>query len=86
MLNGSVGMNVSLNEAYLREKLSGLLFTLEVQNLTVPLFDYELLQNDPTIRGEFFRRLLPSLQSDNEQIRKTASLALRYGLAALGKG
>jgi len=86
VLNGSVGMNVSLNEAYLWEKLSGILFTLEVQNLTVPLFDYALLQNDPTIRGEFFRRLLPDLQSGDEQTRRTASLALRYGLTALGKG
>ena len=86
VLSGSVGMNVSLNEAYLREKLSTLLYTLEVQNLTVPLFDYELLQNDPTIRGEFFRRLLPDLQSEDAQKRRTASLALRYGLAALGKG
>ena len=59
------------------------LFYLEVEDTSVPLLDYETLKNDMSIRGAFFRELLPLLESENEEERRTAADALRYGLAAL---
>lgn len=59
------------------------LFYLEIEDDFVPLLDDETLKNDISIRGAFFRELLPLLESENEEERRTAADALRYGLAAL---
>ena len=59
------------------------IFYLEVEDFSVPLLNYEELKNDISVRGAFFRELLPLLQGDNEAERRTAADALRYGLAAL---
>lgn len=58
-------------------------FYLEIEDASVPLLDYEELKNDISVRGAFFRELLPLLQSENEDECQTAAEALRYGLAAL---
>ena len=58
-------------------------FYLEVEDASVPLLNYDELKNDISIKGAFFRELLPLLQSENEDERRTAATALRYGLAAL---
>ena len=39
--------------------------------------------NDISIRGAFFRELLPKLKSENADERKLAAAALRYGLSVL---
>ncbi len=59
------------------------LFYLETEEDWMPLLDYETLKNDISIRGAFFRELLPLLESESEEQRRTAAEALRYGLAAL---
>lgn len=59
------------------------LFYLEVEDASVPLLNYDELKNDISVKGAFFRELLPLLQSENEDERRTAATALRYGLAAL---
>ena len=59
------------------------LFYLEVEDASVPLLNYDELKNDISVKGAFFRELLPLLQSENEEERRTAADALRYGLAAL---
>lgn len=59
------------------------LFYLEVEDAVVPLLNYDELKNDISVKGAFFRELLPLLQSENEDERRTAAAALRYGLAAL---
>jgi hypothetical protein len=38
-----------------------------------------------TVKGEVYRRLLPSLNSADENERRRASAALRFALAALDK-
>jgi len=58
-------------------------FYLEIEDVTLPLLNAEELKNDISIRGAFFRELLPMLESENEEERRTAAAALRYGLAAL---
>lgn len=59
------------------------IFYLEVEDAVVPLLNYDELKNDISVKGAFFRELLPLLQSENEDERRTAAAALRYGLAAL---
>ncbi|MBQ7500234.1 MAG: DNA repair exonuclease [Clostridia bacterium] len=58
-------------------------YSFELRNETVPLFDRDLLEKDPTVRGAFFRLLLPMLRDGTPEERVRASLALRYGLNAL---
>lgn len=81
ILEGNISPNVNINNIYIRQKLENTLFSLQIINKTFPLFDYAMLENDKTIRGEYFRRMLPFLNTDDE--RENASLALRYGLSAL---
>ena len=58
-------------------------FYLEIRDCSAPLLDYEELKNDISIRGAFFRELLPQLESEDDMVRARASKALHYGLAAL---
>lgn len=58
---------------------------LQVKDESVANFDLEYLENDMTVRGEVYRQLLPMLDSDDEQERSRASLALKFALAALDK-
>lgn len=58
-------------------------YYLEVRDCSAPLLDYEELKNDISIRGAFFRELLPQLESEDDAVRARASKALHYGLAAL---
>lgn len=82
VLEGEISPSVSIIERIIREKIESLLFSLQIKNNTLPLFDYAMLEKDRTIKGEYFRRLLPYLQGSAEQ-RENAALALRYGLSAL---
>lgn len=53
---------------------------------TLPLYDINQLKEEPGLRGEFLRALLPALESGAEQTQKTAALALRYGLHVMNGG
>lgn len=57
---------------------------LEVVDETAPLYDFDYLAADPTIRGAYFRQLLPKLRSSDAREREVAAMALRYGLSVLG--
>jgi DNA repair exonuclease SbcCD nuclease subunit len=81
-LTGRISPETTLHPKKLDAASLGL-FYLEVEEAFVPLLDYEELKNDISIRGAFFRELLPMLQSENEEERRAATDALRYGLAAL---
>ena len=61
------------------------LLLLQIKNECVQSFDLEHLEKDLTIRGEVYRQLLPLLNSDDENERQKASLALKFALAALDK-
>lgn len=58
---------------------------LQIRDNTSASYDLDHLRGDMTVRGEVYRTLLPLLESDDEQERKKASLALRFALAALDK-
>lgn len=84
-LTGRISPEAPVSEKVLTENVLGVYY-LEVDNASLPLLDYENLKNDISIRGAFFRELLPLLESEDEAQRKTAADALRYGLAALDGG
>ncbi|MBQ0009491.1 MAG: exonuclease SbcCD subunit D [Ruminococcus sp.] len=81
-LRGNVPVTADLRPERIEAETVGA-FYLEIKDTTAPLIGYETLKNDITVRGAFFRELLPLLESENEDERRSASLALRYGLAAL---
>ncbi len=81
-LIGSLTEGVELSRKKLKE-LTASLFYCEIIDHTVPEFNVEALKEDPTIKGELVRTLLPSLESEDEELRRTAKLALKYGLLAL---
>ena len=81
-LTGSISPETTLYPKKLQAASFGL-FYLEVEDDSVPLLNYDELKNDISVKGAFFRELLPLLQSENEADRRTAAMALRYGLAAL---
>ncbi|MBR2474339.1 MAG: DNA repair exonuclease [Clostridia bacterium] len=56
----------------------------DVQNETVFSYSSLSLDEDFSLRGEFYRVLKPLLTSDDPSVRKNAVRALKYGLSALG--
>lgn len=58
---------------------------LQVKDNCTSSFDLDYLERDMTVRGEIYRRLLPALNSPDDNERKKASLALKFALAALDK-
>ncbi len=85
VLTGDVSPSASISPESIRALFPDLFF-VEVRDETLPLFDCDYLMSDLTIKGAFFRELLPKLRSDDERERTVASKALRYGLAALSGG
>ncbi len=81
-LTGNVSAELASTGA-LSEMLSDMLFYLEISDSTLPLYDYEKLKKDPTLKGAFFRCMLPRLENGTAKERAVAARALRCGLAAL---
>lgn len=59
------------------------LFYLRLEDATMPDVDCEALENDPTVTGELYRILKPSLSSNDAREREVAVRAFRYALSAL---
>ena len=58
-------------------------FHAELTDNTVPLYSYEYLSSDQTLKGALFNAFRPAICSEDEMIRKQATQALRIGLDAL---
>lgn len=56
---------------------------LRAEDATLPDIDTAALENDVTVRGEVYRLLRPSLDSEDEFKRETARRALRYAFKSL---
>jgi DNA repair exonuclease SbcCD nuclease subunit len=80
VLTGSVAPDVRFDGF---SAVAAKLFDLEIRDKTSPTFDGDSLERDITIRGALYRTLLPELNSADEETRRTAADALRYGLAVL---
>ena len=59
------------------------LYSFELIDKTMPLYGTEKLKRDMTVKGEVFRKLLPLLESEDEEERLIAARAFREALAAL---
>ena len=81
-LTGAVSPEAELKTDRINEGDIGV-FYLELRDETSPVFSADALRDDLSIKGAFYRELLPKLESENPEERKAASLALKYGLAAL---
>ena len=58
---------------------------VEIKDDTLAMLDAKNLKEDKSLAGEFFRSLEPKLLSQDPEEKKTASLALKYGLRAINK-
>lgn len=81
-LSGSVDPSLIISEAILEASFPSLAY-LDLIDDTTPTFDTDSLMSDMTVRGEFYRVLLPKLSSPDPAERETAAAALRAGLSAL---
>lgn len=81
-LKGKVSPSLVINTESLASRTEGLFF-FELSDGTVPGEDAGELEGDITVRGQFYRELLPMLESENEDEKQIAQAALRYGLSAL---
>lgn len=82
-LTGIISADERIDTEALARECIGELASLEIIDSTAPLPDATSLEKDTTLRGEFYRTLLPSLMDDDAENRKRALLALRIGLAAI---
>ncbi len=81
-LIGTLPLTCILNTDALEEE-RGALRELSIKNSTIPEPDSLSLKNDPTLRGELYRVLLPKLNSDDADERRRAADALNLGLFAI---
>jgi DNA repair exonuclease SbcCD nuclease subunit len=86
VLCGSVLSDYTPNESTIKSdtRLSDLLL-LQIKNESTSNFDLDYLEKDMSVRGEVYRRLMPLLNSEDENERAKASLALKFALSALDK-
>lgn len=56
---------------------------VEIRDCTLPIYDASYLEKDMTVKGEFYRMILPMLSNGTAEEKQTAALALRYGLCAM---
>jgi DNA repair exonuclease SbcCD nuclease subunit len=59
------------------------LYFFQLKDKTLPLYGTEKLRRDMSVRGEIYRKLLPDMKSENEEISLKAAKAFRIALAAL---
>lgn len=65
------------------EKLLRAHCRVEIRDCTLPIYDASYLEKNMTVKGEFYRMLLPMLSNGTAEEKQTAALALRYGLCAM---
>jgi len=81
-LEGDIDPEFTISKSILKDRFKNLFEFIVVDN-TSPLYDFNYLKDDPTIRGAFFNKLLPLIQNGTQEERDIAAKALRYGLSAI---
>lgn len=81
-LKGYVSPSLVVDTDFLEQKCSEVFF-LKLTDCTRPEIDLSLLEKDPGIKGDIYRRLKPSIDSDDQRTHEVALRALRYSLSAL---
>ena len=86
ILEGSVPPDYTPNAKRIEAAAQDLgILLLQIRNECVSNFDLDYLEGDMSVRGEVYRRLLPLLNSADENERAKGSLALKFALASLDK-
>ncbi len=80
-LTGSVSPSFAISDT-IKSEAFGLYF-FDIVDKTLPLYGAEKLARDMSTVGEVYRKLLPDMQSDDEDKRRTAARAFRVALAYL---
>ncbi len=81
-LTGITSEGFSADEELLRQAVPSVSY-LEIKDKTQPLMNISRLKEDKTLAGEFYRKLEDKINRNDEQERRTAVLALKYGLRAI---
>ena len=81
-LTGETDPKLQVDTELLADRFTEL-FSLEITDNTVPALSAAELMQDRTVRGEFYRALLPELENGDPRRRRIAAAALRAGLAAM---
>ncbi len=81
-LTGIVAPSLVIDTEALANDPCGLFF-LRVEDATLPDVDRAALEKDPTITGELYRILKPSIESEDARTREVGIRAFRYALSAL---
>lgn len=81
-LTGSVDPSLVISKSALISAFPNI-FSMEIADETLPLWDSDSMENDMTVRGEFYRMIKPKLESADEHERNVAIRALRYVCAAM---
>lgn len=82
ILTGAISPDYTPALAYITEEIKGL-YRLNIKDRSTPILDFTELENDMSIRGEYYRTLVAKMRSSDEQERQVAAEALRIGLCAL---
>ncbi|MBE6707345.1 MAG: DNA repair exonuclease [Ruminococcaceae bacterium] len=80
---GTLSEDVLPNLSTLEVAYADRLLSLELRDNTLSLPEGAYLEKDTTLRGEFYRSLLPQLISEDGKERSLALRALKIGLAAI---
>ena len=84
ILTGEVSRDLVLSTPFLEQQDYGIVqLEAEVRTEVMQQPPHDDLEHDPTVRGAFYRQLKPLLDSEDAEERRTAELALEYGLKAL---
>ncbi len=86
VLRGAVDPELVIRPEAIAASLEERLFFCSVRDETSPTYGADYLERDLSVRGEFYRLLLPALRDGTPDERRIAAKALRYGLAALAGG
>jgi hypothetical protein len=81
-LSGVVSESFSADIGLLREIVKTPAY-LEIKDRTLALLNMKSLKEDKTLAGEFYRALEEKLFSQDEEEKRIASEALKYGLRAI---
>ncbi len=83
-LTGEVDSELSISAELIEQHITGV-NTIRIIDETSPRLDSDELANDPTVRGAFYEKLKPMLDSPEREVRERAESALRIGLQMLKK-
>ncbi|WP_010246565.1 metallophosphoesterase family protein [Acetivibrio cellulolyticus] len=75
------------NKAKIKRLLEGSMFYFDVEDKTIPGYNYDELRNEPGLKGLYVRKLLEMVyRANSEKERYLLMKSLYYGVEALEKG